>query len=111
MIDKKMNAYPNPCDTCEEEPTCQKQYGCAKWLIRYRYRQKQINAYGKIKREEFFSARFVYQHPEEVRRYLRERPCGKCEKEAECDIPCTQYLNWYDARMQALKIKINKAKE
>ena len=102
------NIYPNPCDTCEEEPTCQKRYGCADWLIRYRYRQKQINAYGKIKREEFFSARFVYQHPDEVRRYLREWPCGKCEKEAECDIPCTQYLNWYDCRIQIVKRRLGR---
>lgn len=111
MIFWKKNVYPNPCETCELEPTCRMGYGCQAWQIRYKYRQKQVNAYAKKARQEYFSSRFVYQHPDEVRRYLREWPCGKCDKEPECDIPCTQYLNWYDARMQALKIKLNKEKE
>ena len=39
--------YPSPCDTCQEGKECRHGYGCAQWQIRYRYRQKQINAYAK----------------------------------------------------------------
>ena len=107
----KQQSYPDPCEKCDKADSCTLGYGCVDWQIRYRYRQKQVNAYAKKARQKYFATRFVYQHPDDTRRYLREWPCGKCDKEQECDIPCTKYLNWYDVRMQALKIKFNKAKE
>ena len=39
--------YPNPCDKCQHDKNgaCSIYDRCEKWLTRYRYRQKQINAY------------------------------------------------------------------
>lgn len=51
-IDKRgvfyMN-YPDPCLKCEKNNggTCNRYNKCYKWLTRYMYRQKQINAYAK----------------------------------------------------------------
>lgn len=107
MLGKKQS-YPSPCETCEKAESCKMGYGCADWQIRYRYRQKQINAYARKQREEYFQSRFVYQHPNEVRNYLRKWPCGECDRAEDCDIPCTKYLQWYDARMQVAKMKLTK---
>lgn len=42
-----MREYPNPCDKCKEKNDCKHFRVCQPWLTRYRYRQKQINAYAK----------------------------------------------------------------
>ena len=40
--------YPSPCDNCENAHTKKCDFRrCRPWLKRYRYRQKQINAYAK----------------------------------------------------------------
>lgn len=42
-------SYPDPCLACINNinGSCQLYKRCPKWLTRYRYRQKQINAYAK----------------------------------------------------------------
>ena len=40
-----MRDYPNPCEKCEHEENCRRYMKCDAWLTRYRYKQKQINAY------------------------------------------------------------------
>ena len=98
-----MNSYPNPCDTCTRDK-CPK--NCAAWRMRYLYRQKQINAYHvrsyKAKRN-MKRQKFVYEHPDLIRRYLQEGPCKKCRAADTCDTPCAAYLRWWDARMEWLK--------
>ena len=44
-----MDNYPSPCVKCEHNNggSCSKYKSCQPWLTRYRYRQKQINAYAK----------------------------------------------------------------
>ncbi len=43
-----MRDYPSPCEKCPRDGTPKCHYTkCEPWLIRYRYRQKQINAYAK----------------------------------------------------------------
>ena len=43
-----MRAYPSPCDKCPKDGTNKCHYKeCQPWLTRYRYKQKQINAYAK----------------------------------------------------------------
>ena len=44
-----MANYPSPCDKCKNNKNnnCTSFRSCQKWLKRYRYRQKQINAYAK----------------------------------------------------------------
>ena len=44
----KLPEYPMPCDKCEKNSHQRCNYRtCDKWLTRYFYRQKQINAYAK----------------------------------------------------------------
>ena len=42
-----MREYPSPCDKCKHNDGCRNYMTCQRWLTRYRYRQKQINAYAK----------------------------------------------------------------
>ena len=94
-----MREYPNPCDTCKEAETCTKGTGCSAWLTRYRYRQKQINAYARKKKAAYLKKHFVYNHPDETRRYLQNRPCDRCMQQYKCNVPCAVYLSWYNARL------------
>jgi len=101
-------SYPSPCDTCQNP--CDGGDGCEKWRIRYRYRQKQINAFAKQILRPVLQFRkpngFAYDHPDDVRRYLRSNPCSGCQLEATCDQPCLVYLHWYDARMSIARKKV-----
>lgn len=101
------NAYPNPCDTCKTAASCNLGYGCADWQIRYRFRQKQINAYARnllqVKNTE--QTKFVYQHPDVILRYLADGPCKGCNAESICNTPCSAYLCWWDARMEIARKK------
>ena len=43
-----MREYPSPCINCPKEGTKACRFkACSQWITRYRYRQKQINAYAK----------------------------------------------------------------
>lgn len=99
--------YPSPCEKCPRDGSCG---GCLKWEIRYRYRQKQINAYAKgagaVKVKTVPENKFCYSHPDDVRRWLKESPCNGCHANAFCDTPCPIYLRWYDARMQIARRKV-----
>ena len=99
--------YPSPCDTCRQSKDCS--HPCDKWKIRYRYRQKQINAYAKgvrVKSRHLPGNKFCYSHPDDVRRWLKESPCTGCHANAFCDTACPVYLRWYDARMQIARRKV-----
>ena len=93
--------YPSPCDKCEK---CTSPQGCEAWLIRYRYRQKQINACARKLFEQPSPPPpvkyFTYSHPDDVRRFLRTHPCKGCPLEPTCDTPCGLYLHWYNARIE-----------
>ena len=104
----RKTSYPNPCDSCQKTGDCSGGYGCQAWRIRYRYRQKQINAYAKRKNEEYLGTRFVYQHPNDTLQFLKQWPCEHCEQKEDCDIPCTKYLNWYDCRIQIVKRRLGR---
>lgn len=96
-----------PCDTCGESYGCT---GCGKWKAWYLQRQAQINAYAKKVYEEqsrLPENKFCYNHPDTVKRWLREGPCAGCKAEEVCDTPCPAYLRWYDARMQIARRKVN----
>lgn len=96
--------YPNPCDTCEKD--CTNNRGCKEWEIRFRAIWKQFNAYPlRQYRKAPKSKNFRYEHPDMIGKYLAEGPCPNCEFEAICDVPCTMYWHWWDARMAALKKK------
>lgn len=97
--------YPNPCDTC---PRCTCPTGCDKYKVRVRTIWKQFNAYPfrsyKVRRK-MKQQKFVYEHPDLIRRYLQEGPCKKCKAADNCDTPCAAYLRWWDARMEWLREK------
>lgn len=99
--------YPSPCEKCDKEYGCD---GCEAWEIRYRYRQKQINAYAAqvaqpviVKQPE---NKFCYEHPDIVRQYLKKHPCEDCVRQSWCNIPCQVYLHWYNARMEIVRKKV-----
>ena len=102
------NAYPSPCDKCDRAANCGLGYGCTDWQIRYRYRQHQINAYAKRAAEPRSGRenKFTYQHPDEIRRYLANSPCRGCKVEKTCNVPCPDYLHWYNARMRVIRKKV-----
>lgn len=99
-----MSNYLNPCDSCEKAEDCRLGYGCDRWKIRYLYRQKQINAYARKLADHTYKPEpgkaFVYEHPDIIRRYLRNGPCGHCQREKVCEDPCPAYWRWWDARME-----------
>lgn len=97
--------YPSPCDTCQK--TCPGR-GCEAWLIRYRYRQKQINAFAErlYKKRQARVEIFRYSHPDEVRRYIANGPCVGCKAEHVCDTPCPRYADWWDLRMEIARKKV-----
>lgn len=100
-------SYPNPCDTC---PQCTCTNGCDRWQIRYRFHQKQINAYARQVVEQSASPEektiWVYPHPDEARRYLDTNPCVVCMCRDWCDQICKVRADWWDARMEILRRKL-----
>lgn len=101
-----MKPYPNPCQNCNQQPDCTSYRTCAKWLKYFRTIWKQFNSYPariykkvkNMKREKF-----VYEHPDAIRRYLQKGPCEGCHRAENCENPCVNYLLWWDARMEWLK--------
>ena len=105
-----MKEYPNPCDTCKH---CTAPNGCIKWRIRYLRKQKMINAFAKRLwasggKSPDKQQKFCYEHPDIVRRYIQRGPCAGCRFEKTCDIPCGAYWNWWDARMEWMKVVFGK---
>lgn len=101
------NSYPNPCDTC---PECTSTNGCERWRIRYRYRQKQINAFARHLVEKNSmpeeKASWVYLHPDEVRRYLDTNPCDACMCREWCEDICKVRADWWEAKMVVLRRRL-----
>ena len=83
-----MNPYPSPCEVCTV--THCSGTGCVRWLTRYLYRQKQINAY----------ARKVLPKPP------MQDPCAACSINESCDTPCPARLKWWDHRMAQIRKQV-----
>ena len=96
--------YPNTCDTCQK-CTATPGKGCDKWKMRFRVIWKQFNSYQirQYKKQQTKNTKFCYEHPDIVRNYLKNGPCKGCEFEVLCDVPCSAYWHWWDAKMAALK--------
>ena len=102
------NTYPSPCEGCREK-RCPGTGWCEDWLKRYRYRQKQINAYAmKLARGGAAEKTDVWiiMHPDEIRRYLATHPCESCLVRDLCDTPCKRYLAWYDAHRERARRRL-----
>lgn len=102
-----MPNYPSPCESCPRNNTRQcSGKDCQPWLIRYRYRQKKINAYarklaGDIRPQS--GSVWVYPHPDEVRRYLDTDPCDSCMCRNWCDEICPKKAAWWNDRMKIIR--------
>ena len=98
-----MKLLENPCSSCS---------GCAgdfrqcspypDWL------QESWQQYQRYVPRDYWDHRrsgekLKYVHPDVLRRYLQDGPCRKCPCSSGCDIPCGQYLCWWDARVTWLK--------
>lgn len=101
----RMDKYPSPCEKCEKNST--KCIGCDAWRIRYRYRQKQINAMARRLVQPVVNKNyFCYSHPDDVREFLQRGPCVDCKAEQLCSIPCRAYWQWWDMRMAYMRRKL-----
>ena len=81
-----MPDYPSPCLSCSvtNQDLCNGK-ACDRWLRRYHYRQKQINAWAKkyCGHVAVKNTHWVYMHPDEYRRYqtyVRNYGAGKIYK-------------------------------
>lgn len=77
---------------CRWKPDCA---GC-QWRAEYLVRQEWIREYARA--VGIGDRKFRYEHPDELRRFLRLGPCVECELEAVCDLPCPAYARWWDLR-------------
>lgn len=84
---------------CCADPPCLE--GRCVWLARYLVRQKWINAYARS--VGLGKQVFRYAHPEDQRRYSRQGPCERCAIGEVCDMPCPEYVEWWDLRMEKLR--------
>lgn len=95
-----MPKYPSPCDSCPSRNGPCPGKDCDRWQIRYRYRQKQINAYAKQLVESTAIEKrnvWTYPRPDEVRRYLQTNPCEKCMCRNFCKGNCAVKRKWLQA--------------
>lgn len=104
-----MPEYPSPCDSClrDNKDSCNGK-ACDRWLRRYHYRQKQINAWakrlcGQYGQRHIWLTHWVYMHPDEYRRYLVSNPCDGCLCSSWCDDPCPKYLTHFADKMEYLR--------
>ena len=94
-----------PCDICRQD-ICDyrrcKEYDdwvCDAWRL---FQRRARHLYWPAADRE----KLTYVHPDVIRRYLQEGPCGRCGCRDICGIPCESYWHWWDARMYRLKWRI-----
>ena len=103
--------YPCPCLKCDRE-YCKKNgtsyKECAAWLTWFRWWWKRFHSVLTVTPQKIQpqADKFCYSHPDTVRRYLIAGPCKGCKAEKVCDVPCQNYLRWYDARMRIVRKKV-----
>lgn len=101
--------YPNPCDRCGKESCDYRK--CEQYLKYVRTIWKQFNGYPiRLYRAQKVtkSEKFVYEHPDVIRRYLKKGPCENCQRKAVCETVCPAYWRWRDARMKWFRRKLNR---
>lgn len=105
-----MREYPDPCEHCGKNigNSCTRYRECADWVKRYRTRQAWINAAARKHNRSRWEVRkaFAYDHPDAVRRFLREGPCQSCGIQNICDVACEARLFWWEMRMRQLRDRI-----
>ena len=81
-----MANYPSPCDNCPQNDHCKRYEKCQPWLARYRYRQKQINAFAK----------------RVLSKQKNQSPCLTCTKVKDhkkcANLHCKEWREWFLSR-------------
>jgi hypothetical protein len=101
--------YPNPCDKCDN--FCKDRFvDKAKTCGLYRHRLDALFRWLRMILPEpkpvvVYEEKFCYEHPDVIREYLATSPCDKCPA-TDCDVPCSVYLRWYDAKIEQVKARI-----
>ena len=95
----KKSSY--PCTDCRQDTGCDYRY-CEK------YRNWFADAWGQFQQQLCHNywedngqseEKFRYVHPDILRRYLHDGPCGRCGYSSRCEIPCGKYRRWWDAKV------------
>ena len=80
------------------------------WKQNCQQRQEAINAYARqlycplLKETD----KIQLWYPWQMHRYLQQHPCADCGAEPFCDIPCPVYLQWYNAKIHSLRVKLGR---
>lgn len=79
----------------------------SQWESNYLQRQCGINGYAWQHWQPRLrpADKILVYHPDEHRRYLQQHPCAQCRAGSFCDLPCAVYLQWYNARLQAARVR------
>ena len=77
----------------------------SQWELNYLQRQERINGYARDRYHPRLIPveKILVYHPDEYRRYLQQHPCADCKANSFCDQPCDVYLQWYNARLGAVR--------
>ena len=97
----------NPCDNCRQEICDYRR--CEDYLLWIGDVWKEFRRFAHHNywlQDGQRNEKLRYVHPDVIRRYLREGPCGRCSCCDVCRIPCQSYWHWWDARMAWLKWKL-----
>ena len=102
------NRYPSPCEKCDNQSCSAELSSWYKQCNAYKTRlicllKRAKGALYAAPRKE--SNKFRYEHPDMIRKYLREGPCARCTV-TNCETPCDAYLRWWDARMEVARKKV-----
>ena len=96
-------SYPNPCNRCEKD--CPYTL-CAEYQKYIRWWWKRFKVIFHQPVQDRNQEKFIYAHPDQVRRYLEEGPCKGCRIKDTCDTACKAYARWWDARMEIVRKKV-----
>ena len=79
----------------------------SQWESDYLRRQERVNGYARqcYQTRLLRVKKILVYHPDEHRRYLQQHPCSGCKAGAFCDLPCEAYLQWYNARLEAARVR------
>lgn len=96
-------AFTNPCNECDKEAPeqCNSFRDCRRYhyWLNYCWKCARVAAKSAMRAEKS-ETKFVYHHPDEVRRYIKDGVCSKCPLNGNCDEPCGAYWDWWDTRME-----------
>lgn len=99
-------AFTNPCEGCSKNKDGDCSYwskcGDYRYWLNYNWKMARTNT-RKPQKAVRNTSKWVYHHPDDVKKYLIEGVCNDCPFNEGCNDPCQAYLDWYNARMEAIR--------